>query len=211
MELRLRLISWSSCCSGPNNTDRRSCCKHCDRWTATSTTLQLLLDAIHLVAEKVGATNAAKRLLSLTRNDESFCSHPEDMFKVWPTNRHRAAFNEVMAAVSPFSYDHLQHGNSRIIQAHAYFADVVETFVREHGDSECTERVNALERTARDLLQIVVIQLDGDENAQEIFETLNGRGSILTAADLIKNFIFQRLLEEGAGVERIYQSLVARI
>ena len=34
---------------------------------------------------------------------------------------------------------------------------------------------------------------------QEIFETLNARGAQLTAADLIKNFIFQRLVESDAA------------
>ena len=57
-----------------------------------------------------------------------------------------------------------------------------------------------------ELLQIVVIDLAVDENAQEIFETLNARGAQLTAADLIKNFIFQRLLETGINVEVAYQS-----
>ena len=52
---------------------------------------------------------------------------------------------------------------------------------------------------------MVVIDLTVDENAQEIFETLNARGAQLTAADLIKNFIFQRLLETGTDVEDAYQ------
>ena len=54
-------------------------------------------------------------------------------------------------------------------------------------------------------MQIVVIDLTVDENAQEIFETLNARGAQLTAADLIKNFVFQRLSETGANVEDAYQ------
>ena len=58
----------------------------------------------------------------------------------------------------------------------------------------------------RELLQMVVIDLAVDENAQEIFETLNARGAQLTAADLIKNFIFQRLLETGTDVEEAYQN-----
>jgi uncharacterized protein with ParB-like and HNH nuclease domain len=52
---------------------------------------------------------------------------------------------------------------------------------------------------------MVVIDLAADENAQEIFETLNARGAQLTAADLIKNFIFQRLLESQSDVEGAYQ------
>src|SRR5262249_16711993 len=63
----------------------------------------------------------------------------------------------------------------------------------------------AIERVARDLLQMVVIDLAADENAQEIFETLNARGAQLTAADLIKNFVFQRLLESRADVQDAYQ------
>jgi hypothetical protein len=42
-------------------------------------------------------------------------------------------------------------------------------------------------------LQLEVIQLEADEDSQEIFETLNARDTPLTAADLIKNFVFQRL------------------
>ena len=50
-----------------------------------------------------------------------------------------------------------------------------------------------------------MIDLGAEENAQEIFETLNARGAQLTAADLIKNFIFQRLLESGADIEGAYE------
>ncbi len=49
------------------------------------------------------------------------------------------------------------------------------------------------------LLQLVVIDLTVDENAQEIFETLNARGAQLTAADLIKNLVFQRVAGTGRG------------
>src|SRR5262245_20846809 len=55
-------------------------------------------------------------------------------------------------------------------------------------------------------MQMVVIDLTADENAQEIFETLNARGAQPSAADLIKNFVFQRLLEAGTNVEDAYQS-----
>ena len=58
-------------------------------------------------------------------------------------------------------------------------------------------RAEKIEHAVRELLQLVVIDLTADENAQEIFETLNARGAHLTAADLIKNFVFQRLMEAG--------------
>lgn len=51
-----------------------------------------------------------------------------------------------------------------------------------------------------------MIDLAANENAQEIFETLNARGAQLGAADLIKNSVFQRLLETGTNVEDAYQN-----
>jgi hypothetical protein len=59
-------------------------------------------------------------------------------------------------------------------------------------------------------VQVVVIDLTANENAQEIFETLNARGAVLTAADLIKNFVFQRLLEQQADVEGAYDQYWAQ-
>ena len=68
-----------------------------------------------------------------------------------------------------------------------------------------------IERTVRELMQMVVIDLTADENAQEIFETLNARGAQLTAADLIKSFVFQRLsTESGANVEAAYWQYLER-
>ena len=37
-----------------------------------------------------------------------------------------------------------------------------------------------------------------------IIETLNARGTPLTAADLIKNFVFQKLEQEGVDTEKAY-------
>ena len=73
------------------------------------------------------------------------------------------------------------------------------------GPEHIVARAHAIETVVRDLLQVVVIDLGADENAQEIFETLNARGAQLTAADLIKNFVFQRLLEFGDAVEKAYE------
>ena len=50
----------------------------------------------------------------------------------------------------------------------------------------------------------MAIDLRATENSQEIFETLNARGTPLTAADLIKNFVFQRLDAEGSDTAKAY-------
>ena len=144
------------------------------------------------------------RVEPLVTNARPFWERPEDRFKVWPTNRDRAAFNAVMAADPPLDYDALEHRASRMVQAHEFFARRAREWLALTGSENVQPRAAAIERTVRELLQMVVIDLTADENAQEIFETLNARGAQLTAADLIKNFIFQRLTESGADVEAAY-------
>ncbi|MCJ0824866.1 DUF262 domain-containing protein [Luteimonas sp. 50] len=168
------------------------------------TTFQLLLDALHAEIEHVGAKMPAARLEPLIANGEAFRRHKEDRFKVWPTNRDRAAFYEVMEAPAPVDYQKLKHRGSRLAKAHEYFALQCREWLNAEGVDNVAARAEAIERSARELMQIVVIDLAAHENAQEIFETLNARGAVLTAADLIKNFVFQRLLEQGADVEKAY-------
>jgi len=170
------------------------------------TTLQIMFDAIHAELVAVGAESPAARIEPLVENGKPFWkdSNPEDRFKVWPTNKDRPAFNEVMGAVHPINYGALKNSDSKLVQAHKFFAKKTEAWLAEAGPDQVMTRASALEKSAREFLQIVVIDLGAQENAQEIFETLNARGAVLTAADLIKNFIFQRLLEQGTDVEKAY-------
>jgi uncharacterized protein DUF262/uncharacterized protein DUF1524/RAMA domain-containing protein len=169
------------------------------------TTLQLLLDALHAELLSVQALAPAMRLEPLVTNQEAFCGKPEDRFKVWPTNRDRPAFNAVMGAKPPVNYEAIGHRTERMVEAHRFFGEQAREWLAANGTDSVGARAAAIETVVRDLLQVVVIDLTVDENAQEIFETLNARGAQLTAADLIKNFIFQRLLETGANVEDAYQ------
>lgn len=170
------------------------------------TTLQLLLDALHAELQRVKAPGPALRLQHLVENDAPFCSRPEDRFKVWPTNRDRPAFHAVMGAKPPVNYEVLAFYGERMVQAHQFFSDCAQEWLRQAGEETIDARASAIETAVRELLQLVVIDLAVDENAQEIFETLNARGAQLTAADLIKNLVFQRLLETGANVEEAYQT-----
>lgn len=169
------------------------------------TTLQLLLDALHAELDAAGATAPAMRVDALVTNAQPFWERPEDRFKVWPTNRDRPAFNEVMATAPPVDYSGLTNRTARLVLAHRFFAERAREWLGRNGEEDVADRALALERSVRELLQIVVIDLTADENAQEIFETLNARGAQLTAADLIKNFIFQRLMESGVNVETAYE------
>src|SRR5215813_8372170 len=169
------------------------------------TTLQLLLDALHAELLVVGAQAPAMRIEPLITNAEPFRAKLEDRFKVWPTNRDQPAFTAVMSTASPVDYDAVGFRGERMVEAHRFFGLQARQWLVLDGRDATASRAEAIERVARDLLQMVVIDLAADENAQEIFETLNARGAQLTAADLIKNFVFQRLLESRADVQDAYQ------
>ena len=170
------------------------------------TTLQLMLDALHAELLAVDAVQQARRIEALVENDSAFCESPEDRFKVWPTNHDRPSFDCVMGATPPVAYDALPHKSARLVQAHQFFAEQAREWLRSDGPASALGKAQALEKAVRELLQLVVIDLTAEENAQEIFETLNARGAQLTAADLIKNFVFQRIVEEGGDVEALYDS-----
>jgi hypothetical protein len=64
------------------------------------TTMQLLLDAAHQALTLVGSETLARQVEDLIRNPEHFGRTAEDRFKVWPTNRDRTAFNDVIGCDS---------------------------------------------------------------------------------------------------------------
>lgn len=165
------------------------------------TTLQILLDSIHGVLEDRGLTDLALQIQNLVRNQDAYVNDSSDRFKVWPTNRDRAAFDEVMALTIP-DYKKLQNRDSRIALAHQFFLLAVENWLQ---GEEPLSRASALVAAVSRFLSLVVIDLSYDEDAQEIFETLNARGTPLTPADLIKNFVFQRIQSEGVNPEELYE------
>jgi hypothetical protein len=161
------------------------------------TTLQLLLDALRV--EVAGQhEKAAERLESLIFNSEAFLEQAEDRFKVWPTNRDRAMFAYLLGGQG----ERPEEGE-RLAQAHEFFRKAAAEWIADGSDA--ARRSLALETAIRSNFQMVVIQLGADDDAQEIFETLNARGTPLTAADLVKNFVFSRLADEGAPIEQTYE------
>lgn len=165
------------------------------------TTLQVMFDAIHGVLVERNHHSLAQQMQNLVKNQDAYISVPDDKFKVWPTNRDRAAFNEVMEETQP-DYSKLEHRDSRLARAHQYFSQQVREWL---SDDAGESKAAALVTGVASKLDLVVIELMADEDAQGIFETLNARGTPLTAADLIKNFVFQRLQLEGVDTEKAYE------
>ena len=166
------------------------------------TTLQLLIDATAAELTARGLGDLSAQLQFLTHNGAMFVGAGTGL-KLRHSNRDRAAYDEVMQAEPPVDYGALKHGDSLIVRAHEYFARQVGLWLGE--DEGSVGRAHALAVALQNALQLVVIQLTTDEDSQEIFETLNARGTPLTAADLIKNFVFQRLKLEGQDEYKVYR------
>jgi alkylated DNA nucleotide flippase Atl1 len=167
------------------------------------TTLQLLTDAAAAALEEMGETNLALQLGQLTHNDKAFVAEQEGgPLKLQHENDDRAPFFEVMNAETPVEHDSLPHAANQIILAHKYFTEAVTEWLSAGEDAHT--RAAALADAIQHGVQIAAITLTSTEDSQEIFETLNARGTPLTAADLIRNLVFQRLTAEGANVKQAH-------
>ncbi len=166
------------------------------------TTLQLLMDAATAALDEADEERLARRLESLTHNAEHFVQPGESPLKLRHSNSDRDSFDAVMTAPVPIDYDSLP--GHRPKAAHKFFADRVRGWLGDPEESQFKDRAETLVAVLESGLQLVVIGLEVHENSQAIFETLNARGTPLTSADLIKNFIFQRLAAEGADTAAAY-------
>ena len=82
------------------------------------TTMQLLLDAVQEVFQQRGYSLPARRLSLMVQNNEVFWEDdPDFAFKIWPTVFDREAFRHAMHNDLPT----VEHEESRIVQAHAFF------------------------------------------------------------------------------------------
>ncbi|MEU0478550.1 DUF262 domain-containing protein [Streptosporangium sp. NPDC006013] len=167
------------------------------------TTLQILLDAAQLVAERHGLPRDAQALQSLVLNRKELTESPDEVFKVWPTDRDQDAFRVVMDNEQEVPEE---LATSTIVQAHRFFVETLTEWAEPDGDAEkCRHRITALTQVLRSYLKLVVIDLEPGDNAQVIFETLNHRGTPLLAADLIKNLAFQLAAAQGENLQSLYQ------
>lgn len=169
------------------------------------TTLQILADAACAVLAQSGHARLSGQLERLTHNDEIYVENDDSRLKVRHLNKDQAAFDEVMSAEPPVDYADLKHSDSQIAAAHAYFSTMVEQWLGVSASQEYDTKAKELTDVLLDGLQLVSIELEASENSQEIFETLNARGTPLTAADLVRNFVFQRLQIEGGDTAKAYR------
>lgn len=165
------------------------------------TTFELLLAALRDVAI-ANNSRYADELRKYLLNDGVMELPEVERFKLWPSLTDRRAFVSIvdpsadLDAIAPRPND--EDGFvRRSTAAHAFFKQKVESHVLINGKFEEGHLENLFE-ALKEGLAVVSIELESSDDPQTIFETLNSRGVDLTAADLMRNFIFQRA--KGLGL-----------
>jgi hypothetical protein len=171
------------------------------------TTLQLMLGAATRVASELGFQKHVPHLKSLISNREDLVVEPDDRFKVRPTNVDRPRFDSVMGGSPSSTTGEERLGFSLVQEGFDYFVGAVRTWLQDdEGGSSPAVKLDALVEGLRELIHVVVIDLEPKDNAQVIFETLNARGTPLLAIDLVKNLIFRRAHEGDQDVGVLHRN-----
>jgi hypothetical protein len=165
------------------------------------TTFQILFAALRDLARAHGERQVSSWLEGLTTNVNAIADPNVERFKVWPTSRDSGQFQLVSSGGSileiekahPCVYRRKRlQPRPRMVEAYAFFHEVLSEWLGPIGGTGAVDRLRLLRRVIDKRLQLVSIELAGEEDPQAIFETLNARGVPLLASDLLRNYIFQR-------------------
>lgn len=169
------------------------------------TTFQVLLNAFRDVARALGS-EFADELDKYIVNEGIMEDKTVERYKVWPTQVDRPQMKALVdsgskAAVLALEKSDLGKKKTGVepimLSAYRYFYQQIETFIEESfGESSQEDRVEALFHALKHDLALVSIELEGGDDPQVIFETLNGFNEPLLPTDLMRNFVFQRAYRE---------------
>lgn len=186
------------------------------------TTLQLFLAAFRDFCGENECSDLSKECEGFTFNKGMMAEPDVDKFKVWPTQLDRKQFTDVLASGSRDEvikrhpqvhrkYARKPDPRPKMVEAYLFFYDHIrEYFLGTAAEKPLAAEVALAQRTEecfqslKNALQVVAIDLEQDDNAQVIFETLNARGEPLLPADLLRNFIFLRAARGNEPQESLY-------
>lgn len=183
------------------------------------TTLQFVLRSLVVAFNEAHVQSLVAAFEDCMRNGAAdTMNHPDvEAYKLWPTFRDQANFKRAfdcntfddLRAAFPSRFT--QQGNLRAYGVHPpaleaiwFFAWYFQAWIIEEGDP--SQRAEALALAVLEDLRLVMIFLEEADDAQTIFETLNGRGAALNATDLVRNFIFMRAARENTESAGLYET-----
>ncbi len=191
-------------------------------------TVQIALSALRDLCREQGFPDLANECDSFILNRGMMPNQDTDKFKVWPTQLDRTQFVDVITSGSLLAlekkhprirkkYTQKWLPRPRMVEAYVYFYGQLRDFFigteTERpiaGERPLPSRLEECFTALKSALKVVVIDLERDDDAQVIFETLNARGEPLLPADLLRNFIFLRAARLGEPQEVLYKEYWSR-
>jgi uncharacterized protein with ParB-like and HNH nuclease domain len=190
------------------------------------TTLQLLLAALRDELASLADEYTRADLARLTQNQGPF-ANLDERFKVWPTSALQEHLRNVMEGGSAeavekryqglhrFRYGRWEPPRSSLVEAYFFFVDAIRLYLDDDPEELPLDLIDLpLQDRARIIvdalirnIHLVTIELDAEDDAQVIFETLNARGEPLTPSDLVRNFIFLTATRESKDVKVLYETM----
>lgn len=183
------------------------------------TTLQYVLAGIRLATRELNITDYDSYLAAVLDNPNptTMANAEVEVFKVWPTFSDQKAFVSAMTAdklatlQARYPAHFTQAGTFRRIgivhppalNAIWNFAEWAKAWIEANGGADAVE---ALVMAVLTDLKVVLIQLEKGDDAQVIFETLNGRGAELHATDLIRNHLFMTVDSSKEDPAALYEA-----
>ena len=186
------------------------------------TTFQIVIAALREVARERGIERIVEVANTYLFNEKSAgMTDPErEQFKLWPSAYDRRLYqmistktsDEIRQAYTPeyfYKNGKLKSGQApNLLGAYWYLYEAICEFIDERAEYEETA-ILVLDALVAEFLsgfQIVVIQLDKNDDAQEIFASLNGLGKPLSPFDLIRNDVFHRARKTGEDDEQLFDN-----
>lgn len=171
------------------------------------TTFQIFLATFRNICTKLGDTAHAEELNRYILNTGIMENKEVEQFKVWPTKMDQKQFCDVILSNS--TEDILNAGGKitlRMIDAYLFFSECIDEYLKAvEYSQDIKTRVEILYHALRKDLEVVTIELEGKDDAQVIFETLNARGVPLLPSDLLRNYLFMRAAQNREDQDNLYE------
>lgn len=172
------------------------------------TTFQILLTAFRDVGRSLDS-EFADELNKYIVNVGIMEDKTVECYKVWPTQVDRVQMKALVDcgsrdAVSALEQTELGRRRTGVepfmgVAYHYFYQEIFEFVTTSFAESTQDERIEALFHALKHDLALVSIELEGEDDPQVIFETLNGFNEPLLPTDLLRNFVFQRSYREKRG------------
>ena len=188
------------------------------------TTLQIFLAAFRDFCGDNNLPELQGEINAFTLNKGMMANPEVDKYKVWPTQRDRSQFQDVLSSGSfssllekhPIVYKKYARKPTlrpKMVEAYFFFYEKLANFFKGTDTEKplghehpLADRIDECLQSLKNALRVVVIDLDTSDDAQIIFETLNARGEPLLPADLLRNYIFLRAGHKSEPQDELYES-----